>query len=122
MKYTTHTKGHYGIEDPELKFSKEGIQEHSYEIRQRSQKHKSAKMAWECGTNEYLCLPSATILWCPSCQLPEDKNNNETHLSASTELSGLENLGFHSPLLDYYQWLKVHTSGIREIQVAGRIQ
>ena len=70
---------------------------------QKSQKHKSAKMAWECGTNEYLCLPSATILWCPSCQLPEDKNNNETHLSASTELSGLENLGFHSPLLDCHQ-------------------
>ena len=67
----------------------------------RSQKN--AKVAWECGTNEYLYLPSATILWCPSCQLPEDKNNNETHLSASTELSGLENLGFHSPLLDYHQ-------------------
>ena len=23
-KYTTHTKGHYGIEDPKLKFSKKG--------------------------------------------------------------------------------------------------
>ena len=31
MKYTTHTKGHYGIEDPELKFRKEGMQEDSYE-------------------------------------------------------------------------------------------
>ena len=34
----------------------------------------------------------------------------------------LKILVFHSPLVDYYQWLKVHTSGIREIQVAGRIQ
>ena len=34
---------------------------------------------------------------------PEDKGNNETHLLASTELSGLENLGFHSPKLDYHQ-------------------
>ena len=30
-------------------------------------------------------------------------NNNETHPLASTELSGLENLGFHSPNSDYYQ-------------------
>ena len=47
---------------------------------------------------------------------------NETHFSASTELSGLENLGFHSPKLDCHQWLKVHTSAIWEIQIAGRIQ
>ena len=26
---------------------------------------KSAKVAWECGANEYSCLPYATILWCP---------------------------------------------------------
>ena len=31
MKYTTHTKGHYGIEDPEFKFSKKGIQKDSDE-------------------------------------------------------------------------------------------
>ena len=36
-------------------------------------------------------------------QLPKDKGNNETHLLASIELSRLENLGFHSPKLDYYQ-------------------
>ena len=103
MKYTAHIKGHYGIEDPKLKFSKKGIQEDSYEKEQRSQKHKSAKVAWERRTNEYLCLPCAAILWCPSYQLPKDKGNNETHLLASTELSGLENLGFHFPKLDYYQ-------------------
>ena len=38
-----------------------------------------------------------------SYQPPEDKINNETHSLASTELSGLENLGFHSPKLDYHQ-------------------
>ena len=31
MKYTTHTKGHYGIEDPEFKFSKKGVQKDSDE-------------------------------------------------------------------------------------------
>ena len=71
--------------------------------RTKIREHKSAKMAWERGTNEYSCLPYATILWCPSCQLPEDKSNNETHPLASIELSRLENLGFHSPKLDYHQ-------------------
>ena len=88
------------------------MQEDSYEKDKSPKNTKSAKMAWECGTNEYLCLPYATILWFPSFQLPEDKSNNKTHPLASAELSGLENLGFHSPLLDYYQWLKVHTSGL----------
>ena len=36
MTHTTHTKGHYGIEDPELKFSKKGIQKNSYEKGQKS--------------------------------------------------------------------------------------
>ena len=40
MKYTTHTKGHYGIEDPELKFNKEGMQEDSYKKRQKSKSTK----------------------------------------------------------------------------------
>ena len=31
MKHTTHTKGHYGIEEPELKFSKKGAQKDSNE-------------------------------------------------------------------------------------------
>ena len=31
MKYIVHTKGHYGIEEPELKFSKKGLQEDSYQ-------------------------------------------------------------------------------------------
>ena len=47
LKYTTHTKGHYGIEDPELKFSKKGMQEDSYEKGQKSKSTKSAKMSWE---------------------------------------------------------------------------
>ena len=47
IKYISHTKGHYGIEDPELKFSKKGMQEDSHEKGQNSKSTKSAKMAWE---------------------------------------------------------------------------
>ena len=43
MKYTAHTKGHYGIEDPELKFSKKGMQEESY---QRTKVQKAQKCSW----------------------------------------------------------------------------
>ena len=43
LKYTTHTKGHYGIEDPELKFSKKGMQEDSYKKRQKSKSKKVLK-------------------------------------------------------------------------------
>ena len=76
------------------------------------QKHKSVKMAWERGTNEYFYLPCATILWCPSCQLPEDKGNNETHFLASTELSRLEGLGFHFSQIGLASMIKLHTSVI----------
>ena len=38
-----------------------------------------------------------------SYQPPEERSNNETHSLASTELPGLENLGFHSPKLDCHQ-------------------
>ena len=47
MKHTTHTKGHYGIEDPELKFSKKGMQEDSYEKDKSPKVQKITKMAWE---------------------------------------------------------------------------
>ena len=33
---------------------------------QKLQKHKKCKMAWECETNEYFCLPYVRILWCPN--------------------------------------------------------
>ena len=36
IKYISHTKGHYGIEDPELQFSKKGMKEDSYEKGQKS--------------------------------------------------------------------------------------
>ena len=42
MKYTTDTKGHYGIEDPELQFSKKGLQEDSYQKELKFRRHKSA--------------------------------------------------------------------------------
>ena len=47
IKYISHTKGHYGIEDPELKFSKKGMQEDSYKKGQKPRSTKGAKMAWE---------------------------------------------------------------------------
>ena len=47
MKYTAHTKGHYGIEEPKSKLRKKGMHEDSYENGQKSQSKKSAKMAWE---------------------------------------------------------------------------
>ena len=40
MKYTAHTKGKYGIEDPELKFSKKGMKEDSYKKGQKSESTK----------------------------------------------------------------------------------
>ena len=42
MKHIVHTKGHYGIEDPELKFSKKGQKEDSYQKELRFKGHKSA--------------------------------------------------------------------------------
>ena len=48
MKNTAHTRGHYGIEEPELKFRKKGVQEDSYEKGQKSKStRKRVKMAWE---------------------------------------------------------------------------
>ena len=44
MKYIVHTKGHYGIEDPKLKFSKKGLQEDSYKKKTKVQK--AQKCSW----------------------------------------------------------------------------
>ena len=46
MKHTTYTKGHYGIEDYELKFSKKGARKTQMKGT-KVQKHKRVKMAWE---------------------------------------------------------------------------
>ena len=40
---------------------------------QKVQEAQKCKMAWEWGTNEYLCLPYVTLLWCPSWKLPKDR-------------------------------------------------
>ena len=42
MKHSTHTKGHYGIEDLELKFSKKGVQK-DLDKRTKFQRHKVLK-------------------------------------------------------------------------------
>ena len=49
MKHTTHTKGHYGIEDPELKFSKKGVQKDSDE---RDESPKAQKLLKWHGNGE----------------------------------------------------------------------
>ena len=51
LKYTTHTKGHYGIEDPELKFSKKDMKEVSDE---KGQKSKSTKVLRWHGNEEQM--------------------------------------------------------------------
>ena len=49
MKYITHTKGHYGIEELELKFRNKGMQEDSYE---KGQKSKGTKVLEWHGNEE----------------------------------------------------------------------
>ena len=63
------------IEEPESKNLERKACRRTHMKRTKVQKHKSAKTAWEWGTNEYFCLPYATILWYPSWQLPEDRGN-----------------------------------------------
>ena len=43
MKHIIHTKGHYGIEDPELKFSKKRPAEGLISKELKFRKHKSTK-------------------------------------------------------------------------------
>ena len=42
MKYIVHTKGHYGIEDPELKFSKKRLAGGLISKELKFKRHKSA--------------------------------------------------------------------------------
>ena len=77
MKYTNHTKGHYGIDDPELKFSKKGIQEDSYE---KDKGPKITKVLKWHGNAEQMNIPVYPVLQSCGvrcCQLPEDEINNE---------------------------------------------
>ena len=66
MKHTTHTKGHYGIEDPELKFSKKGAQKDSNE---RNKSPKAQKVLKWHGNEEQMnaavticCNPVVSML------------------------------------------------------------
>ena len=104
LKYLSH-KTALWIDEPELKFRKKTIREDSKA--QKSRSTKRCKLAWEWGTNEYICLPYVTILWYWSWKLPKDRGKMKLILLASKELSRLWNLG--SPFflnLDYNQWLK----------------
>ena len=90
----------------------------------KGQKSKSTKVLKWHGNEEQMNISVFHMLRSCGVQAANylKTSNNETHPSASTELSGLENLGFHSPKLDYHQWIKVPTFAIWEIQIAGRIQ
>ena len=80
-------------------------------------------MAWEWGTNEYLCLPYVTILWSPSWELPKDRGKKwNSYPWPQKSYLDFEILVSIFPRLDYHQWLKVHTFSIREIQTSRRIQ
>ena len=75
------------------KFRKKGMRR-----TQRNKKFTSiqkCKMAWEWGTNEYVCLPCVTILWCLSWKLLEDWGKMKLIYLASKELSWLWSLSFH---------------------------
>ena len=90
MKYIIHTKGHYGIEDPELKFSKKGLQEDSYQ-RTNVQKAQKVQIGTGMRNKRIMLLLSVTILWCLSCSYQRAGKINLTHL-ASKELFRPENL------------------------------
>ena len=85
MKYIIHTKGHYGIEDPELQFSKKGLQEDSYQKRTKVQKAQKVQIGMGMRNKRIMLLLSVTILWCLGCNYQRAGKINLIHL-ASKEL------------------------------------
>ena len=90
MKYIIHTKGHYGIEDPELKFSKKGPQKDSYQM-SLSTKGTKVQNGMGMKNKRITRSPSVTILWCLSYNLQRAGKMNLIYL-ASKELFRLETL------------------------------
>ena len=89
----------------------------------KSPKAQKCKMAWEWGTNEYLCLPYVTILWCLSWYQPKGRGKKWNSYSwPQKSYLDFEILVSILPKWDYHQWLKVHTSTIEEIHTSRRIQ
>ena len=96
--------------------SSERRQKGGLKRKDKSPKAKKCKMAWEWGTNKYLCLPYVTILWCPSWELPKDRGKKWNSYSwTQKSYLDFEILIPITPKLDYHQWLKVHTFSIWEI-------
>ena len=77
-----------------IKFRKKGMRRTKKD--KRSANTQKCQNAWEWGTNEYLCLPCVTILWCLSWKLPKDRGKMKLIYLASKELSWLWDFGFHS--------------------------
>ena len=87
MKYTTHTKGHYGIEELESKFRKKGMQEDSYE---KGQKSKGTKVLEWHGNEEQMNISLYHMLQSCGVQAESYLKTEVTmkfHLLASKELS-----------------------------------
>ena len=80
-------------------------------------------MAWEGGTNENVCLPYVTILWCPSWNLPKGRGKKWNSYSwPQKSYLDFEILVSMFLKLDYHQCLKVHIFAIVGIQTSRRIQ
>ena len=90
LKYLSHKRTLW-IEEPELKFRKKANR--WTQKGTKVQKHKKCKMAWEWGTNGYICLPYVTILWCLSWQPSKGRDKIKFIFSTSKELSRLWNIG-----------------------------
>ena len=84
MKYNVHTKGQYGIEDPELKFSKKRPAGGLISKELRFKRHESA-VGMGMRNKRMTMFPSVTILWCLSCNYQRVGKINLIYL-ASKEL------------------------------------
>ena len=90
--------------------------------RTKVQKHKSEK--WHGNEGQMNISVYHTLQSCGvrAGRYPKTEVKMKLIFLALKELSGLWNLGFHLPKLDYHQWLKLHTFNIWEIHTSRRIQ
>ena len=95
-----------------IKFRKKGM---SRTQKDKKSTNEKCQVAWECGTNDYFCLPCVTILWCSSWKLPNDKvKMKSSHLSLKRVILTLRFWFTFPKYLEYHQWLQVHIYDIME--------
>ena len=103
MKYTTHTKGHYGIEEPELKFKKKGMQEDSYE---KDKSPKAQKVLKWHGNEEQMNIYVYHMLQSCGVQAvsyPKTEVTMKLIFRPQKSYLDLKDYSFHSPKSDYHQ-------------------